>query len=401
MKHKVRRRVFNLQGSSNICERREGGKSLRLCIGQRTISAKPVRSSWAHCLLEESPVGRVACSSPPTILGHHRSSLTGNKQQVCPKVRRRVEAISELCSQNRFSPREGWAGCLQGHTLGKRFSPSALAFPSSPPVTLTLCPCQTHIFPPKPGYISPSASSVCSLPTQHSLREVVELSHSTHPVRVPCSIRRSLLPLRVSHFPSPRRFSVTFRIVFTEPSSASIAGFFPWVYKRWLSPPELNCPLILLTLWTVFTQPSFPGPQTSCEMFLYLRLPPLIPWPSLPPGQLKLLPRASVVEPRASPWASPPVPSCMSVSPHSPQCLFPRLLGRAALGPRPHRSRLLLLPLNVAPRFSLHHSWGDSTFSPFTFFTIFRISSPRSAVFPAPALIPSQTQIPKHSPCTS
>lgn len=86
----------------------------------------------------------------------------------------------------------------------------------------------------------------------------------------------------------PRRFSVTFLIVFTEPPSASITGFFPWVYKRWLSPPELNCPLILLTLWTVFMQPSFPSHQTSCEMFLYLLLPPLsnktlIPWLSLSP----------------------------------------------------------------------------------------------------------------------
>ena len=86
----------------------------------------------------------------------------------------------------------------------------------------------------------------------------------------------------------PRGFSVTFLIVFIEPPSASITGFFPWVYKRWLSPPELNCPLILLTLWTVFMQPSFPSHQTSCEMFLYLLLPPLsnktlIPWPSLSP----------------------------------------------------------------------------------------------------------------------
>lgn len=46
----------------------------------------------------------------------------------------------------------------------------------------------------------------------------------------------------------PHGFSVTFLIVFIEPSSASIIGFFPWVYKRWFPPPERNCPLILLTL---------------------------------------------------------------------------------------------------------------------------------------------------------
>ena len=74
----------------------------------------------------------------------------------------------------------------------------------------------------------------------------------------------------------PRGFSVTFLIVFIEPSSASIIGFFPWVYKCWFPPPELNCPLILLTLWTVFMQPSFPSHQMSCEMFLHMLLPPLL-----------------------------------------------------------------------------------------------------------------------------
>ena len=205
----------------------------------------------------------------------------------------------------------------------------------------------------------------------------------------------------------PRGFSVTFLIVFIEPPSASITGFFPWVYKRWLSPPELNCPLILLTLWTVFMQPSFPSHQTSCEMFLYLLLPPLsnktlIPWPSLSPRSAEAASsHVCVVEPKASSWVSPSMTSCMSVAPHSPHFLFPWLLGHA-LGPWPHLLWLLfLLPLNVAPRFSLHHSWGDSTFSPFTFFTIFMINSPHSAVSTTPALIPFQTQIPKHSPCMS
>ena len=74
----------------------------------------------------------------------------------------------------------------------------------------------------------------------------------------------------------PRGFSVTFLTVFIEPSSASITGFFPWVYKCWFPPPEFNCPLILLTLWTVFMQPSFPSHQMSCEMFLHMLFPPLL-----------------------------------------------------------------------------------------------------------------------------
>ena len=89
------------------------------------------------------------------------------------------------------------------HT-GKKVLSQCPCLPIQPSCDIDPVPlCQTHILPPKPECISPSASSVCSLPTQCRVREGVELSHSIRQVCVPCSIRRSLLPLRGFHFPSP------------------------------------------------------------------------------------------------------------------------------------------------------------------------------------------------------